>query len=329
LRSAAPRLQLLAVCLVVGALALLALSAGAASPPIPLSAYWQKLKDTHALAVGLEGAAPGVARPQLAALADEWTAITSVTLADGSPLPVDNSVLVAQLRADPAQPAQVADLAQAMATQGAGWPAPRHTASDLDSLTRILAQPEFQWPVAQPNWLDQLRDRLLAWIGRLLAQFLSGTRLGSDGVTLLGQALALLALLAVAGVLAYVLRGLFLNFAPEVSLPEGAAPGDDALTAESASQRARALSAGGDYRAAVRYLYLSALLHLEEAGLLRYDRSLTNREYLRSVAGRPELAAELREVVDVFDRVWYGFDALSPAAYADYSARVAGLREQK
>jgi hypothetical protein len=77
---------------------------------------------------------------------------------------------------------------------------------------------------------------------------------------------------------------------------------------------------------AVRYLYLSALLLLEERGLLRYDRSQTNREYLRGVVHRPDLAAILQEVVEVFDRVWYGFQPIDEAEVSHYTARVAELR---
>jgi hypothetical protein len=311
------------------ALALLSGSAQAAPRPLPIAAYWQKLNDTRALALRLRSEAPATARPQLVALADEWAAITTVTLDDGAALPIDNGFLVARLRADLAQPEQVADLAQTMLAERAAWPAPRHTAGDLNSLSAILARPEFQWPAQQPTWLDQLRERLWAWLRRLVSALLSGTGLGSSGSFWLGQALAAVAVLAVAGVLAYALRGLFQNFAAEARAPDEPGHGDEALTAEAASRRAQALSDGGDYRAAVRYQYLAALLHLDEAGLLRYDRTLTNREYLRSVAGQPELASRFQGVVDVFDRVWYGYEALEAAAYADYSARVADLREQK
>ena len=68
---------------------------------------------------------------------------------------------------------------------------------------------------------------------------------------------------------------------------------------------------------------------LEERGLVRNDRTQTNQEYLRSVAGRPELASVLRDVIDVFDRVWYGFQALDEQAFAHYAGRVEQLRQQR
>ena len=298
--------------------------------PLPSAAYWQKLADTRALALRLAVGPAEAARQPLADAATEWAGITSVSLDNGATLAVDNSALLAALRADPPAPAAVADLARAMAAQRAAWPAPSHTAADLDALTRILAQPEFQWPVATPTWLDELRDRFFSFLARLLARLFTSTGLGGNGL-ILGQLLSAAAVLAVAAVLVYALRGLFLNFAPEARVPDETSLGDGDLTAEAASRRAASLAEGGDHRAAVRYLYLAALLHLEEAGLLRYDRSLTNREYLRSLAAasRPELANRLRGVVEVFDRVWYGFDAIDDATYGDYAARVAEPRQQK
>ena len=314
--------------LLLGALALLPASAQAAPRALPIAAYWQKLADTRALALKLEGAVPDVARPQLAAAADEWAAITRVSRADGTGLPVDGRALAAQLRADPPAPAAVAALAQAMAQTGTGWPPPRHTAADLTSLANILARPEFQWPVAQPTWLDQLRDQIWTLILRLIALLLRLLPPGGSGFGL-GQVLAGVAVVAVGGLLVYVGLALLRSLAAEARAAEESGPGDETLTAEAASRRAQTLAEGGDKRAAVRYLYLAALLHLEEAGLLRYDRSLTNREYLRSLADRPDLADQLRGVVEVFDRVWYGFETLDPAAYGDYAARVAAVRLQQ
>jgi hypothetical protein len=119
------------------------------------------------------------------------------------------------------------------------------------------------------------------------------------------------------------------DFAAESAIMAGEHPGDELLTADTALQRAQQYSGEGDYRTAVRYLYLSALLLLEERGLLRYNRSLTNHEYLRSLAHQPELAAILRDIIEVFDRVWYGFHALDLAEYEWYAGRVEVLKRQR
>src|SRR5205823_14614501 len=128
--------------------------------------------------------------------------------------------------------ARVADLTQARATGGTSWPAPSHSAGDLAALSKILAQPDFQWPVAAPNWIDQLRDRVWAFILRLLAGLLRGLPAGAGFG--LGQVLAVVAVLAVGGVLAYVLWGLLRSLAAEARVAEETGAGDEALTAEAA-----------------------------------------------------------------------------------------------
>ena len=77
----------------------------------------------------------------------------------------------------------------------------------------------------------------------------------------------------------------------------------------------------------MRYLYLAALLRLDERGLLRYDRALTNREYLERVRENPALRERLRPIVDTFDRVWYGHAQLDAEGFAEYRARVRALDE--
>ncbi len=156
-------------------------------------------------------------------------------------------------------------------------------------------------------------ERVKRWWGdRSLPEGTGATalRLGQ----LIGWAVAL-AVIAVTGLwIARTLAGL------TVDARTGA--GSDALPATPSEARARAEAhaARGDYRAAVRQLYLAALLVLESNGLLRADRSRTNHEQLAAVGGGPAVAAEMAAVVDTFDRVWYGVtvpDAVTFRAYAD------------
>jgi hypothetical protein len=108
--------------------------------------------------------------------------------------------------------------------------------------------------------------------------------------------------------------------------PSAALAGDaEVTTAEEAIQRAQQASAVQDYRQAMRLLYLATLLKLDEIGTLRYDRALTNREYVRQVSLSADLSSALRPVVETFDDVWYGYRPLTPAGYATFAAQVDGL----
>jgi hypothetical protein len=88
------------------------------------------------------------------------------------------------------------------------------------------------------------------------------------------------------------------------------------------------MAIAGDYRVAVRLLYLSTLLLLEERKLLCYDRTLTNREYLGQVADNPSLGEALRPVVDTFDEVWYGQVEPDAGGYEAYARQVDRVREE-
>ncbi|HET9912880.1 MAG TPA: DUF4129 domain-containing protein, partial [Anaerolineales bacterium] len=146
-----------------------------------------------------------------------------------------------------------------------------------------------------------------------------------EGRTLFKIAGAILFTLA----LFFIARSLSHNLVREAQLAAEGNENDEVLTSKGAFKRAETLSMQGDYRNAIRYLYLSSLLVLDEQGLMRYDRSRTNREYLRSVSSKPELAKPLRDVIDVFDRVWYGFEGVDEQTYQSYVERVDELRETK
>lgn len=303
-------------------------SVHASDPPLPIDEYWQEVQKTQALVSSLEGEAPEVSRARLLAAADRWESVTEVALPDGRLISVDHSLLVSRLRADPPDLKQLDDLLSALLTARDTWPLPVFASGDTGALDRVLARPEFQWQPEQPSplaeWWQRLRERFWEFVARLLPD-----DSGIFQLPLLRYALTGLGTVALILVLTYAMRGLLADFVAETEINLEREAGDEDLTAATALKRAQMLSGEGDYRTAVRYLYLSSLLLLQERGLLRYDRSLTNREYLRSVAHLPQLATAFHDVVEVFDRVWYGYQPLDETAYAQYADRVMELRQQK
>ncbi|MCB9008364.1 MAG: DUF4129 domain-containing protein [Ardenticatenaceae bacterium] len=306
-------------------LALLFAGAGsvlAQSGPLALADYWQLIADIRDGLNSADGA--GAAARQTAVT--QLTAITEVELPDGRLQPIDHSFFIQQLQNENVPLETVTTLLTAYHSSRQGWPAASLPQLDEAALDDILSQPEFNYAPAEPNFLQRmwqsLRQAVEDFFLRLFPEQ-SNLRLP------LNNLLVILAGVLVAVVLAFALRGLVTDFAADAAAAAEEALGGEPLTADLALQRAQDLSVGGDFRTAVRYLYLSALLLLEERGLLRYDRSLTNREYLRSVAHQPELAATLRQVIDVFDRVWYGFQTVNASEYAQYAQQVETLRQQK
>ncbi len=323
-------LLLLIFCLAPSALA------AEDSPPIPLDAYWDLVETTHTRLTELADLPLENARLPLETLAAQWDTVTTVELPDGTLLPIDTRYISAQLRAEePALssatiPSLTALLENILTLRSAESPN-TFSATDLAALTDILARPEFQWQAEQPNPIQQFIQDILRRINNAYIRFLEWLFPDTGGVialpfelifTIIGSVLLII-------IFIYIFRGTWGNLIAEA---ENGTHGDGEtapLTADAARQRARELSQAGDHRTAIRYLYLASLLLLEERGLLRYDRALTNRETLRSVANRPDLAAPLQEVVETFDRVWYGYQDVDEPTFEHYAERVEDLRQQK
>lgn len=308
------------------ALAAVPLRSRADSPPVPGAEYWLRLDEVLTAVQGLGDLPSGRRDATLAALAEQLLRIDQVALADGQVVAVDHSALARAMLARPANPTRVEELLSTLLMAQAGWPEGRHNAADLASLQAILRRAEFQPEPTQrtplQQWWEGLLERIEDWLARLFPEPVAG-----GGSAILAAVLNLAGVAALLLLLSFVARELLAGLAAEAHLRADGGDGGPPLTADSAFRRAQELAEGRDYRTAVRFLYLSSLLTLDERGLLRYDRTKTNREYLRSVASQPALAAHLREVIDVFDRVWYGYQPLDAAAYQRYQAHVAELRQ--
>ena len=73
----------------------------------------------------------------------------------------------------------------------------------------------------------------------------------------------------------------------------------------------------GDLTAAVRSLFLSLVFAFDENGRFSFQRSLTNREYLREFVNHPALGTSLNTFVDILDDNWYGERPTSDEKYRE------------
>lgn len=81
-------------------------------------------------------------------------------------------------------------------------------------------------------------------------------------------------------------------------------PGD--LAATTYEGRALQLAASGNHRAAIRELLLGSMSWIERAGMIRYRRGLTNRDYLRSLWRRPDKRDAYAVTARHFELVYFG-----------------------
>jgi hypothetical protein len=294
--------------------------------PITLEAYWELVRNTHQAVVQLEADVEQAVRTELDGLASQWESVSAVELSDKSVIQIDPAFLVTELKTDPPDLEHLKNLLDALLRAHDEYPHKVFTIQDIEPLNEILARPEFQWAgqqsTAAPDWVNSLLEAFFNFMERLAFGLQNMLYYGRVPIIVAAVLLFLFSLY-------YISRSLSRNLVRESQLAAESNDEADLLSSRAAMQRAQTLSGQGDYRNAVRYLYLSSLLILDEQGLLRYDRSRTNREYLRSVSSQPQLAGSLRDVIDVFDRVWYGFEAVDEEVYRSYVEHVEELREKQ
>ena len=127
-----------------------------------------------------------------------------------------------------------------------------------------------------------------------------------------------LAAVGLSAMVIFFVRQIRMNLISEAH-DEGAEPALARVETEKAAlAHAETAEAASDFRGALRYLYLSAILHLQERGVLPYDKSLTNREYLHQAQDDIDLHAALGPAITVFDEVWYGYKPCDAETIANY-----------
>ena len=127
-----------------------------------------------------------------------------------------------------------------------------------------------------------------------------------------------LGVIAIGIVLVFFIKQIRLNLISEVRENEIVIVEETVRTEKAALAHAEIAEESNDFREALRYLYLSAVLHLQERGILPYDKSLTNREYLYQTDVDDNLQRTLGPAVSVFDEVWYGHKPCNAETVANY-----------
>ena len=287
--------------------------------------YWKLVQDSRDSIQHLGEFSGEERNKTLADLASQWEAIVEVEV-DGQVVPVDNGYLIQLLQAEQPDPEKIEGLLTALLQAHQTYPQRVFSSADLGPLHEILSRPEFTWQESAPNpvdtWLQQIWEAINRWLNDIFGERSFSIPLNQNWITLVAS-------LLLATIFYFVFRTLFIDFTKETRLRNEGEDVSEPITSEAAFEKAQILSRGGDYRSAVRYLYLSALLIMDERGVLRYDRSKTNREYLRSVSKSPELSEPLEEVIEVFDNVWDGYHPLEGDSFKQYSDRVEELKEKK
>jgi len=187
------------------------------------------------------------------------------------------------------------------------------------------------------NPLAEWWQRFLRWLRDFFRQFARNNPPPPEALLRTGETagwvIMALVVVMIALLLSFWLKAILGNIIADRRLRRKNSEDDLPTTAAEARQEAQQLAQAGNYREAVRRMYLAALLGLDESGLIHYDRTLTNREVLAQITpihgtddrGKTAVQTHLRPVVDTFDRVWYGIHEPDAQSYRSYVAEIDEL----
>lgn len=174
-------------------------------------------------------------------------------------------------------------------------------------LEQILARSEFG-AVKPPNALELLRQRLYAWIERMLLSLFGGVAKHPIG----GQILFWLLIVAAVGAVAvWVFR-----FFASRDRGSALAPSTEVIAVRTWQEwirEAREAANRGDFREAVHSAYWAGIARLEDLGVVPKDRTKTPREYLKLVdepaegllAPEPVHREPLTALTKGMEKTWY------------------------
>lgn len=182
-----------------------------------------------------------------------------------------------------------------------------------------------------PGWFARLIKMLLEWLEKLFKNDdkpVKPVDVSMDSPSMPGANIVIIGVLVVVAlVLVFILvRSLKKKPSDEVDLDESGGliqqslehDGMSALSKppETWAGLADELAARGEFREAIRHLYLALLSRLHRDGVIDYDPTLSNWEYLFAFKGTSTLKSAFKELTRRFDFAWYGNLGVDSLAYA-------------
>lgn len=244
--------------------------------------------------------------------------------------------------------------AESTLTPSAAEPEAQPAPFDAQAKARsILERPEFQMGPTkksaasekqkeeEPGWLARLFKALQKWLDRLFKDNGDSHRRleppDSSAAMPGANAVMIVALLLVASVLVFILVR-SIKRPPSAHLDESGGLVEESLEGDPMSALSKPpetwagladqLAARGEYREAIRHLYLALLARLHRDGVIDYEPTWSNWEYLFSFKGASTLKAAFKELTRRFDFAWYGNLGVDALAYSTFRQVCAPLLAQ-
>lgn len=196
-------------------------------------------------------------------------------------------------------------------------------------LDNILARSEYQPEEKRESTLQRWGRKIKNFILRLLERIFGGSsartpQTSGAGLVAVFRILIILAVIAalIFGAVKLALR-LERRRRPEEEVEAREVLGEEIaedVTAADLFANASELAQQGEYRKAIRRVYIALLCDLEHRGKLRLSRSKTNRDYMDAMRSEPQMYPAFSSMTSAFEHVWYGQDRATAEEFRNFAA---------
>jgi hypothetical protein len=196
-------------------------------------------------------------------------------------------------------------------------------------LAEILRRPEYARTAPQGNALEQILERFLRWLSRLMPHPKPIQPGSSRLVSTLAQIIVIALCIGAIGLLIWRYGPRLLSGRRkkkkkrEARIVLGEKLEADQTAADLLAQ-AEKLARDGNLRAAIRKGYIALLCELGDRKIISLAQHKTNRDYLNAVRNKGSLYTSMRKLTNSFELHWYGF---VPVGEADWNEFRAGYRK--
>ncbi|HKV37574.1 MAG TPA: DUF4129 domain-containing protein [Blastocatellia bacterium] len=190
-------------------------------------------------------------------------------------------------------------------------------------VNRILARPEFQPKKEDPvtRAIRRIKEKVYAFVEEFEAR-LYRLFFGAKGESSwLFRGLIVLVLAGAVTLIVFMARKLRTKSPRKKKVTILGEEIDQNMSPGDLTSVAMAAARSGDFRTAIRKLYIALLYELSERSMIELKANATNHEYLSRVSGHPALTAPMRYLTDCFDYFWYGMFPPSREDFTSYLAR--------
>jgi hypothetical protein len=193
-----------------------------------------------------------------------------------------------------------------------------------EKLREIRSRKEFMTKTDDPitAFIKKARNKIFEILDKLYSKVLELLFGGNSGASWVYRGLVIAGL---SGALVLAFRMLKrVKRAPKKRSKKQTVLGEEieaGATSNDLAEAAMRAAKAGDFRGAVRKLYVSLLYDLSERNLIELEPNATNHEYLAKVSRFQPLVAPMRYLTDRFDYFWYGMFPSSAEDFSTFQAR--------